>query len=181
MNVPNKLTVSRVFLVPLFLLFFFSRLRCGVLVSTLIFCVASITDSIDGYLARKNGQITTFGKFMDPLADKLLVASALIGFVEKGYISSLPAIVIIAREFIVTGVRLVAVSENKVIAANSWGKIKTVSQILVIILILLDTSVAKMSVFGVSIIPPCVGLMVAITVYSGFNYVKNNWKLIDVK
>jgi CDP-diacylglycerol--glycerol-3-phosphate 3-phosphatidyltransferase len=140
-----------------------------------------VTDSVDGYLARKRNQVTVFGKFMDPLADKLLITAALVSFVEKGYINSWSAIIIISREFIVTGIRLVAVSENKIIEANSWGKIKTISQISAIILILINSCVLKVNIFNIDFISVIVVIVVGLTVYSGYDYVKKNWKFINFK
>lgn len=127
MNTPNKLTILRILLVP----FFVAALLLAViphhfLIAGLIFGVASLTDLLDGKLARKRGQITDFGKFADPLADKILVISALICFVQLGIIGAVPVIVLLFREFAVTSIRLVAASNGKVVAANLWGKAKTV-------------------------------------------------------
>ncbi|MBM6839644.1 CDP-diacylglycerol--glycerol-3-phosphate 3-phosphatidyltransferase, partial [Clostridium saudiense] len=113
----------------------------GTIIATLIFIIASLTDQLDGYIARSRNQITTFGKFMDPLADKLLVTSALISLVELGLIPSYAAIIIIAREFAVSGLRTIAASEGKIIAASWWGKIKTVIQIIAIVLLLIKVNI----------------------------------------
>lgn len=146
MNLPNKLTLMRVILVPFFVLFAFINLPGSFLgmatsqiIMLLIFIVAAITDKLDGYIARKYNLVTTFGKFLDPLADKLLVNTALILLVGMLKLPSWIAIIIIAREFIITGVRLLAVEDGKVIAANVWGKVKTVTQMIAIILMLIDT------------------------------------------
>lgn len=140
MNLPNKLTVLRVCLIPVFL-FFLLASPMGEPISRYaalgIFIIASLTDALDGYIARKYNLITNFGKFMDPLADKLLVCSAMIAMIEMGDIPSLAVIVIIAREFIITGFRLVASDEGIVIAASMWGKIKTITQMIMVIYLLL--------------------------------------------
>ena len=142
MNLANKLTMLRIFLVPVFLIFIvINEIPYGTIVATLIFIIASLTDQLDGYIARSRNQITTFGKFMDPLADKLLVTAALISLVELGLIPSYAAIIIIAREFAVSGLRTIAASEGKVIAASWWGKIKTVTQIIAIVLLLIKVNI----------------------------------------
>ncbi|MFT8888744.1 MAG: CDP-diacylglycerol--glycerol-3-phosphate 3-phosphatidyltransferase [Ethanoligenens sp.] len=138
MNTPNKLTVFRMVLVPVFMAF--ALLPAGnwrLLVALAVFIVASVTDLIDGKLARKYNQITTFGKFMDPLADKLLVCAALVVCVQIGLASTWAVVLIIAREFLVTSLRLLAAGSGEVIAANIWGKVKTNSQMYAIILALL--------------------------------------------
>ena len=142
MNLANKLTMLRIFLVPIFLIFIAMKgIPYGTIIATLIFIIASLTDQLDGYIARSRNQITTFGKFMDPLADKLLVTSALISLVELGLIPSYAAIIIIAREFAVSGLRTIAASEGKIIAASWWGKIKTVIQIIAIVLLLIKVNI----------------------------------------
>ena len=146
MNLANKLTVIRIFLVPIFLIFIAVQgIPYGTFIATFIFILASLTDKLDGYIARSRNQITNFGKFMDPLADKLLVTSALISLVELQMVPSWAAIVIIAREFAVSGLRTIAASEGKVIAASWWGKIKTVIQIIAIVLLLLQFNITTSS------------------------------------
>lgn len=140
MNLPNKLTILRVFMIPFFLIFLlldFSGTN-GKYIALLLFVVASLTDFLDGYLARKYKLVTNFGKFMDPLADKLLVSAALISFVELGKLPAWIVITIISREFIISGFRLVAADNGVVIAASYWGKFKTVSQMIMIILLIID-------------------------------------------
>ena len=124
MNLPNKLTVLRIIMVPFFVFF--------------IFCVASLTDMLDGKIARARGLVTNFGKFMDPLADKLLVCSAMICLIPLGKLTAWFVIVIIAREFIISGFRLVASDNGIVIAASYWGKFKTVSQMFMVIVMIMD-------------------------------------------
>lgn len=144
MNLANKLTVMRMILVPIFLVFLvFDCIPYGKLVATALFIIASITDKLDGYIARSRNQVTNFGKFMDPLADKLLVTAALISLVELSFIPAWAVVVIIAREFSVSGLRTIAASDGTVIAASWWGKIKTVIQMIAIILLLLKVSIGE--------------------------------------
>ena len=140
MNLPNKLTVLRVLLIPFFVWAALGDPVPGYskYIAVLIFIVASLTDLLDGKIARKYGLVTNFGKFMDPLADKLLVCAALICLVSCGMLSAWMVIVIISREFIISGFRLVASDNGVVIAANYWGKFKTTFQMLMIIVLLLD-------------------------------------------
>ena len=131
MNLPNKITVFRVVMIPLFVVFMLvPGIPYGEYLALLVYTIACTSDAFDGYLARKYNMITDFGKFMDPLADKLLVCSALICFVEKGSMPAWIVLVIIAREFIISGFRLVASNRGIVIAASMWGKSKTVVQMI---------------------------------------------------
>ena len=130
MNLSNKLTVLRIFLVPIFILFLETeKIPNNFLFALIVFIIAALTDLFDGKIARKRHQITDFGKFLDPLADKILTLSAFMCFIEMNLISAIPVIIIMAREFAVTSVRLVAATQNEVIAANNLGKVKTVIQI----------------------------------------------------
>ena len=140
MNLPNKLTVLRVIMVPFFVAFMLTDLGgpANKYIALALFCIASFTDFLDGYLARKHNLVTNFGKFMDPLADKLLVCSALICLSSLGKLATWIVLVIIAREFIISGFRLVASDNGIVIAASYWGKFKTVSHMTMIILLILD-------------------------------------------
>ena len=138
MNLANKLTVFRVALIPFFVLFMLTELApYSRLIAIIIFAVASITDHFDGRIARKRNMITTFGKFMDPIADKLLVSSALICLTALGERPAWAVIVIILREFAISGLRLIAAENGKVIAASVWGKAKTVSQMVAMVILLL--------------------------------------------
>ena len=130
MNLPNKLTMARVIMIPVFMAV---MLQNYYLAALIVFCVAAITDFFDGYLARKNNMVSSFGKIMDPLADKLLVFSALLCFIQMDITDVWAPVIIIAREFFVTSMRVVAVSKGKVIAASWWGKIKTNVQLFAII------------------------------------------------
>ena len=141
MNLPNKLTVLRVVMVPFFVAFMLIPSLGGAgnkYIALALFCIASFTDFLDGYLARRDNLVTNFGKFMDPLADKLLVCSALICLIPAGKLETWIVLVIIAREFIISGFRLVASDNGIVIAASYWGKFKTVSHMTMIILLILD-------------------------------------------
>ena len=140
MNLPNKLTVLRIIMVPFFVFFMLTDIggSCGKYISLALFALASLTDLLDGKIARKYNLVTNFGKFMDPLADKLLVCSAMICLVETERLAAWIVIVIIAREFIISGFRLVASDNGVVIAASYWGKFKTTFQMLMIILLILD-------------------------------------------
>ena len=140
MNLPNKLTIARMIMVPFFVLFMLTGWggAANRYICLVIFCAASITDTLDGYIARRDNLVTDFGKFMDPLADKLLVCSAMICMVDLDRLASWIVIIIIGREFIISGFRLIAAEKGVVIAANYWGKFKTVSQMIMIILLILD-------------------------------------------
>jgi len=146
MNLPNKLTILRIILVPVFLIFISIKdIPYGKPIAIGIFIIASVTDTLDGYIARSRNQVTRFGKFMDPLADKLLVTAALISLVEFHIIPAWAAMIIIAREFAVTGLRTVAAAEGIVIAASGWGKAKTVTQITAIIMALVNLNYNRVS------------------------------------
>lgn len=197
MNLPNKLTLSRIFFVPVFMFFIvpfpdwmlggslsFIRslndfiINYGSYIAAGVFIIASSTDVVDGYIARKRKQVTRFGKFLDPIADKLLVTAALIALVQSNAISGWPAMLIIAREFIVTGLRLVAAGEGIVIAASNLGKLKTITQDIAIVAILLNNfpiSLFTTFPFG----DYAMLAAVVITLYSLYDYIKKNIKVID--
>lgn len=177
MNLANKLTLLRVILVPVFLIFISINSPANTLISIVIFVVAALTDKLDGYIARSRNEITNFGKFMDPLADKLLVTSALVALVQYGVIPAWMVMIIIAREFAVTGLRAVAASEGVVIAASWWGKIKTVIQIIAIILCLISLIYTASYMKYVTCIS--VSLAVLITLISGIDYFVKNRKVIS--
>ncbi|MCD7865156.1 MAG: CDP-diacylglycerol--glycerol-3-phosphate 3-phosphatidyltransferase [Clostridiales bacterium] len=154
MNLPNKLTMFRVILIPFFVFFLLADIGLGKaapIISLIIFIVASLTDMLDGKIARKYNLVTNFGKFMDPLADKLLVCSALICLVELEKIPSWIVIIIIAREFIISGFRLIAADHQIVIAASMWGKFKTTFQMAAIILLILNCA-CSLFIGGVDLI-----------------------------
>ena len=195
MNLPNKLTIFRIILVPIMVIIPFLNIKNTVLgipleylIIDLIFIIASITDKLDGYLARKNNQITTFGKFLDPLADKILVLAAMIMLVEMAKLPAWIPIIVLAREFMVSGYRLVAVEKGgKVIAASKWGKLKTVTQMTAIILAFLDVNAFGQcftgDIHGINLIlNSAVTLMMIVqtiaTIFSGIDYMKGAKDLI---
>lgn len=140
MNLPNQLTVSRFVLTVFFLLALFIEFPFNTTIALALFLVASLTDWIDGAYARKHNLITNFGKLMDPLADKILTCSAFIAFVGEGWIAAWMVVIIVAREITITGLRLLAASKNHVLAAEGWGKHKTIWQIITILAILIVAS-----------------------------------------
>lgn len=186
MNLPNKLTLMRVFLIPVFMVFATMRwwLAAGI-----VFAVASFTDFLDGYLARKNNLVTDFGKFADPLADKLLTTVAFIYMLVDGVCSPIVLTIILAREFAVSGVRMIAAGApgGKVIAANMWGKVKTVLQMLTIIFYyvgmavennLFNNPAASMNVVQMVAYILC-WLVALVTLISGVQYIWGNRHFID--
>ncbi|RHP29586.1 CDP-diacylglycerol--glycerol-3-phosphate 3-phosphatidyltransferase [Lachnotalea sp. AF33-28] len=175
MNTPNKLTILRVILIPFFVLFLLTDLggEYSNYIALAIFAAASLTDLLDGKIARKYHLVTNFGKFMDPLADKLLVCSALICFVEMGVLPAWMVIVIISREFIISGFRLVASDNGVVIAASYWGKFKTVSQMAMTLLLIADIPYRPFEILEQVLI----WLALALTVISLIDYMRKN---IDV-
>jgi len=178
MNVANILTSVRIFLIPVFMFFLlYSSVPYSKVIAAVIFIVAAITDSLDGYIARTRKIVTNFGKFLDPLADKLLITAALVCLVELKKVSSWVAMIIIGREFIVTGLRMVAAAEGMVISANVWGKLKTISQIIAVVLLLIDNYPFVLMGFPFDKI--MLYIAVILTIYSGFDYIKTNWKVID--
>lgn len=140
MNLPNKLTVMRVILVPFFIFFLLCDIPFGAqansVLALIVFIAASVTDALDGHIARSRNLVTNFGKFLDPLADKVLVISALVCFIQMGLVGAVPVIIIIAREFMVSGLRLVTANEGVVVAAGIWGKLKTAFTMVAIVIIL---------------------------------------------
>lgn len=140
MNLPNKLTILRVLLVPVFVIFMMLPAGWGRWAALAVFIIASLTDTADGYIARKYNMITDFGKFMDPLADKLLVSAAMICLVTTGQLPAWIVITIISREFIISGFRLIAAEKGVVIAASWWGKVKTVVQMVMICALLINAN-----------------------------------------
>lgn len=172
-NVPNTLTIIRVLLIPFFVVFMLCNItNYDNYIALVIFVAASFTDTLDGYLARKNNQVTNFGKFMDPLADKLLVCSALVCLLDNGMIHTVVVLVIIAREFIISGFRMVAADSGIVIAASWWGKAKTISQMIMIILL-----IANFGGFFDFLETAFVYIAVVLTIISLVDYI---WKNIDV-
>ena len=172
MNLPNKLTLFRVILIPFFVFFFLAPYfeGYGNYIAVAIFIVASITDFLDGKIARKYNLVTNFGKFMDPLADKLLVCSALICLIQLELIPAWVVIIIIAREFIISGFRLVASDNGVVIAASYWGKFKTAFQMLTVIVLILNIPNKVFIILGTVLIY----VSLALTVISLIDYIAKN-------
>jgi CDP-diacylglycerol--glycerol-3-phosphate 3-phosphatidyltransferase len=202
MNLPNKITLSRIFIVPVFMLLIIPLpdwvlqvsilsgikpeliavnkfiLNYGNYIAAAIFIIAASTDGVDGYIARKRKQVTRFGKFLDPIADKLLVTAALIALVQRSEITGWAAMIIIGREFIVTGLRLIAAGEGIVIAASKLGKLKTVTQIIAIAAALLrNFPFDRFTDFPFD--DYAMFVAVIITIYSGYDYLAKNAKVID--
>jgi CDP-diacylglycerol--glycerol-3-phosphate 3-phosphatidyltransferase len=174
-NLPTILTLSRIVLIPFFVLSVYQHPVLG----ALIFSIASITDFLDGYLARRSGQITTFGIIMDPLADKFLVISALIVLVDMERLSAFIAIILIVREFLVTGLRVVALSKNIVIPAEMGGKLKTTAQITSILCLILVGSIfdnLPVDLYDVGLVFVWIALVLSVT--SGVQYTISFWKKI---
>lgn len=172
MNLPNKLTVLRMIMIPFFVFFMLTDAvgDASKWIALVIFILASITDWLDGYLARKNNLVTNFGKFMDPIADKLLVCSAMICLVQMDKLAGWIVIVIISREFIINGFRLVASDNGVVIAASYWGKFKTVFQMIMIILLIADFSGTVIQ----GITTGCVWIALILTIISLVDYLFKN-------
>lgn len=166
MNTANKLTLCRVVMIPIFIVLLYVDFAAHLWVALGVFILASITDFVDGYVARHYNQITDFGKFMDPLADKLLVMSAMAWFVEVAWMPAWAFFVVIARELAVTGLRLVAVEQGRVIAAAKSGKVKTACTMVGIILMLIFPSATLRLV--------CVAVILVTTIYSGIEYFIKN-------
>jgi CDP-diacylglycerol--glycerol-3-phosphate 3-phosphatidyltransferase len=180
MNTPNKLTLVRIFLIPVFLILLYVEFPGHKYVALGVFLVASLTDALDGHLARSRGQVTDFGKFMDPLADKLLVIAAMLYFVEQWQMPAWVLLLVVAREFAVTALRLVAVDKGRVIAAGVAGKVKTVVTMLGICVMLIPPA-AFAAIFGITVNAICVILILMTTLWSGVEYFVKNKDVIDWK
>lgn len=176
MNLPNKITIVRICMIPIFLVFMLvPQIPYGRYIAAGIFILAALTDALDGYIARKHNLITNFGKFMDPLADKLLVSSALICLVEMKLLASWIVIIIIAREFIISGFRLIASDNGVVIAAGWWGKIKTNVQIVMSVMLIINLDNVVINILE----QVAVYLAIALTVISLLDYMYKNRKVLS--
>ena len=181
MNLANKITLFRVILVPVFMVVLYSNLQYSTYIAAIIFIFASLTDTLDGYIARSRNLVTNFGKFVDPLADKILVSAALISLVGLGKIPAWVVVTIIAREFTITGFRIIAASEGITIAASSLGKFKTITQLIAISLLLLNNFPFNKINIPMDMIMLYISLF--FTVVSGIDYIlknKNTLKLDDI-
>lgn len=201
MNLPNKITLSRILMVPVFMLFVipipawiidipllslfkdimiwfnYFVMRYGNYIAAGVFIILASTDAVDGYIARKHKMVTKIGIFLDPIADKLLVTAALVALLERGELTGWAAMIIIGREFIVTGLRLVLAGEGVVVAASKWGKIKTVTQMIAIVLSLVKNYPLSIWIdFGFDRV--AMFLAVLVTVYSLYDYLKKNIHVI---
>ena len=188
MNLPNKLTCLRVLLIPVFLIFLYiGAIPYHFLLALVVFAAASITDALDGKIARARGLVTNFGKFLDPLADKVLVITALLAFIEldEMQISAIPVMIIVAREFMVSGLRMLTASEGVVVAAGIWGKLKTAFTMVTIVGVMAYLSLAYD--FGLAvpdfvrtwILGGLIWISTILTIISGLVYLKGCWKYID--
>lgn len=192
MNLPNKLTVGRIILVPFFVAALLANFPLNNAVSLIIFIAASLTDMFDGKIARKSGLVTDFGKFADPLADKILVLAALLCFVQLGICDCVAVIIVLFREFSVTSIRLIAASKGKVVSANIWGKAKTVSQMIAIIAVIAMQIVLELPEVGLHFINTAtfepiffvvgeilIWISVVFTIISGVVYIIQNRQFIS--
>lgn len=195
MNTPNKLTIIRMVLVPIFMLLLLWQFKWHSLAALLVFIAASLTDMFDGKIARKRGLVTDFGKFLDPIADKMLTTSAFLGFIclDIGYGVVWVTLIVLLREFTVSSVRMIAAARGKVIAADKWGKVKTVVQMVSIIMALtfevlkealmsfgVSDNVLKLTgtITGISV-TAAIWISAVLTVVSGLNYIFKNKELLD--
>ncbi len=179
MNLANKITIIRILMIPVFMFFLLSNIQNGQYIAAIIFIIAATTDGLDGYIARSRNQITTFGKFMDPLADKLLVSAALISMIELDMVKAWVVVVIIAREFAITGLRVIAASNGITIAANWLGKIKTITQLIAIILLLLNNYPFRL--LNIPLDKIMLNVAVIFTIISGINYLYINRDIFKIE
>lgn len=179
MNIANKITMLRIAMIPFFMVLMLLDFPYHMEAALAVFLLASLTDKLDGHLARKYNLITDFGKFMDPLADKLLVTGAFVILIQQGRIEAWIVFVILAREFAVTGLRSLAAAQNVVIAASNFGKLKTVSQIVAIVILMLNNFPFSLINIPVDVITVYVTLI--ITIWSGLDYFGKNLKVIQPK
>lgn len=187
LNLPNKLTLIRMFLAPIYLALMLIEFPYHYIVALAVFSVASLTDMLDGKIARKNNLITVFGKLLDPLADKMLTTAALLAFMREGWCSIWIVMIVLTREFAVAGVRLIATAQGIVIPANYWGKAKTVSQmVFTIVIMLLAELDATFDIFAnvgwftlARVSNIMLWITAVLTVVSGITYFVDSKKLID--
>ncbi|NLM19510.1 MAG: CDP-diacylglycerol--glycerol-3-phosphate 3-phosphatidyltransferase [Clostridiaceae bacterium] len=195
MNLPNRLTILRMILVPFIILFMlpingwtfwneFVVSQAAYIIALVLFCIASLTDFLDGYISRKYNLVTNMGKFLDPIADKLLVISVFTALVQLSRIHSFVVVIVLAREFVVTGLRLLAIEQGKVIAASAWGKAKTTTQIIAIIWLMLEPIICNANpLIALSHTLKAIGnilvlISVILTLISGLDYLIKNKKIL---
>ncbi len=184
MNTPNKITIARMFITPVFLVVYFLNIQHKMLISALIFALGAITDAIDGHLARKHNIVTNFGKFLDPIADKMLVTAAFLALMQDGLCNIWIVMLMITREFAITSVRLIAAAQGVVIPANIGGKIKTVFQMvsLIVIMLLGEINVVLSLNIPMEIVSNILlAITAAISIVSGLVYLSDSRKVIDFK
>lgn len=180
MNLANRVTLARIFLVPIFMFFILIRIPYGEYIAAAVFVLAASTDGLDGYIARARKEVTKFGKLLDPLADKLLVSAALISLVEIDLVPAWIAVIIIGREFAVTGLRSIAASEGVIISASKLGKVKTVTQIVAIVAIILNDFFVALLNLPFNIGEISINVAVIFTLWSGIEYFVNGWKILKI-
>ena len=182
MNTANKITMIRVFLVPVFMVLFMIDNTACHYAALGVFILASITDAIDGHIARKYNQTTTFGKFVDPLADKVLTTAAFLILMYYGRMSVWALMIVLTREFMVAGVRLVAAGDGNVVAASMWGKLKTVTQMVAVVVAMMLLPMDKfLGVPARMISDILIWISVVFTIISGIDYLAKNWHLMKLK
>ena len=179
MNLANKLTIFRMILVPFFVLFILTDFTAhNELIALIIFLIATVTDKLDGTIAKRTGTVTNFGKFMDPMADKLLCCSALVCLCAKGEVPAWIVLIIIGREFAISGIRQIAADNGVAIAASNWGKAKTIAQMAMIIVMLFQMSFASLTLNGLAAIIMYCAL--SLTVISLIDYIVKNKKVLTI-
>lgn len=184
MNLPNKITLGRMFIAPIFLAIYLAGIEHKFLVSAIIFALGAITDALDGRIARKDHIVTNFGKLLDPIADKMLVTAGLLAFMKDGLCSIWIVMVILTRDFAITSLRMIAAAQNVVIPANIGGKIKTVLQMVSFIAVMLmcEISAAFSLDFNMNLISNIMlGITAIVSVISGIVYIADGWKIINFK
>lgn len=180
-NLPNSISLFRVLMVPVFMVFLLAAVPGGDVVALFVFLVAAASDFLDGYLARRSRQVTVMGAFLDPLADKLLVIAALVSLVQLGDLSAWVAMVVIARELAISGLRMVAAVQNVVISASRWGKLKTAGQMLAIAALIVEPRWLKpeWTLWGQKVTWYLVMLMLVLTLVSGIDYFVHAWRKLS--
>ncbi len=179
MNLPNKLTVLRVILVPFFVAALMIKFPAHIWIALILFAAASVTDLLDGKIARAQNLVTNFGKFLDPLADKMLVMAALVCFTNLGWCDPAAVVIILAREFMVSGLRLVTANEGIVVAAGIWGKLKTAFTMVALVIIMLFEALSGGSDIVFAVNEVFIWLAAVLTIISGAVYLKDYWSYID--
>ncbi len=180
MNLPNTLTLVRIFLVPVLMVFLIATARPYPMVAAAIFLLAVLTDWLDGHLARRRRQVTTLGTLLDPIADKLLIAAALISLVEVDKIPAWIVVLIVGRDIAVTGLRGIAAAQGVVIAASDWGKVKMVAEVVAVTLLILSLREAPLADWPVRVGTVVLWAAMAIAVLSGVDYFRKFWRRVDL-